>query len=102
MLQRCQLEISNMAMAEYEQVEPFGIDNGQLNGLALHEAFVLGVEWQMVAQQAAATEGFERPIHAANRDRLEALLTRHERRYSLHNLHDDVSENWLWLTVDPA
>lgn len=33
-----------MASAEYEPVEPFGVDGGELDGLSPAECFTLGVE----------------------------------------------------------
>jgi hypothetical protein len=80
-------------------VEPFGIDHGQLDGLSPQECFVLGVEWEMVRALAGAPEGFGRPVHAANRGRLAALLDRRGRAYRLTHMHDDPSEGWLWLEV---
>lgn len=90
-----------MADAEFTPVEPFDVDDGELDGLTPAECFVLGVEWQMVAARAATPDGFERPVHVENRDRLAALLDRRGRRYRMAHMHDDVSEGWLWLTVLP-
>lgn len=88
--------------AEYEPVEPFGIDDGQLDDLSPAECFTLGVEWEMVRTRLASGEGFECPLHAANRDRVAAMLDRHGRRHEVRFLHDDVSEAWVWLSVQPG
>lgn len=91
-----------MADAEYSPVEPFGVDGGELDGLTPAECFTLGVEWQMVYALADEPEAFERPVHAANRDRLAAPLDRRGRRHTMTFMRDDVSESWLWLRVEAA
>lgn len=91
-----------MPDAEFRPVEPFGIDDGELDGLRLADAFTLGVEWQMVAHDAEQPEAFERPVHAENRERLAALLDRRGRKYAMAFMRDDVSEGWLWLRVEEA
>lgn len=88
-------------MADWECVLPFGIDDGELDGLTPQECFTLGVEWQMVREQAEENPGFSTHIHTSNRERIAALLDRHSRLYTITFLHDDVSEGWLWLSVDP-
>jgi hypothetical protein len=87
-------------MAEFEHVEPFDIDDGELDGLTPQEAFVLGVEWHMVLIQSRADEPFEMPMHSRNKDRIEALLRRMDRVFTLVYMREDVSENWMHLIVE--
>lgn len=90
-----------MSDADFSPVEPFGIDANELDGLSHQECFTLGVEWQMVSAEADGDDGFERPVHAANKERLATLLTRRGRQFRMMHMHDDISESWLWLTVEP-
>lgn len=90
-----------MADHEYELSEPFDIDNGELDGLSPQVCFVLGVEWHMVRQQADGPAPFSRPIHARNRDRIAAMMERRGRQFKITYMHDDVSEQWMWLDVAP-
>lgn len=90
-----------MAEMNFESVEPFGIDGGELDGLTPQQCFTLGVEWQMVADAAERPEAFARPVHAANRDRLAKVLDRRGRVNRMTFMRDDVSESWMWLAVEP-
>jgi hypothetical protein len=85
---------------QFECVEPFGIDNGELTELSPQECFTLGVEWQMVMADANRPEPFARPIHLQNRDRLAEALSKRGRKFSVSFMHDDPSESWLWLNVE--
>jgi len=85
--------------SEFDDVEPFGVDHDELSGLSQAMCFTLGVEWQMIAAAADGSEGFERPIHIENRERIAALLDRRGRKYTIAYMHDDKSEGWLWLQV---
>lgn len=84
---------------DYELCEPFDIDNGELDNLSPQECFVLGVEWQMIAELADIFRSFEHPIHSNNKNRIEKLLQRRKRQYTIQFMHDDISESWLWLKV---
>lgn len=61
---------------EYEMMEPFDIDDGELDGLRPQECFVLGVEWQMCATLADTGRGFSKMIHLLNLPRIEAMMKR--------------------------
>ena len=88
---------------EFEFFEPFGIDDGELDGLNPQQCFVLGYELATITSAADHSgDGFERRVHAANRVRLADALERRNRRFSLTFLHDDVSEAWMQLRVEPA
>ena len=64
-------------MSTYEFVEPFDIDDGQLDYLTPAKAFTLGVEWEMVRAETQAGADVERTVHTDNRSRIAALLSRH-------------------------
>lgn len=83
---------------EWSSVEPFFIDDGQLDGISAANAFVLGVEWQMVYSQLKSGEPFERPVHAANRERLTRLCIRNGRRCEVTKPED----GWCHLIVASA
>lgn len=87
--------------SKFSDVEPFGVDDGELDGLTPQQCFALGVEWQMVRRQADSPEPFERPVHSANRVRLAAVLDARGREYRMEFMADDRSESWLWLSVAP-
>lgn len=80
---------------------PFDIDNGELDGLRPQECFVLGYELAQIDGLLKTGEQFQKPVHASNRNRIEAELKRQERHYKLHYMQDDVSESWMWLAVAP-
>jgi len=86
-------------MAEYGLVKSFDIDNGELDGLSAQQCFVLGYELAIVDEQLKQPAAFSRPVHAENHDRIESACEKSGRRYSLGWMQDDVSEDWMHLTV---
>ena len=82
---------------EFHMIEPFDVDNGELDGLRQSLCFVLGVEWQMVKNQLESGKPFERPIHSENLDRIEAMLKRADRGYEVA-MHDD----WPTIVVEAS
>ena len=55
---------------DFDLVDPFYIDSGELDGLSLQTAFVLGVEWATLRERLASEKTFRCPVHAANASRL--------------------------------
>lgn len=84
-----------MSDQSYNLIEPFDIDEGELEGVRPVEAFTLGVEWQMVRDQLEAGENFNRPIHTANASRIKRMCIR---RGVLFTVAPSV-EGWSDLTV---
>ena len=80
---------------EYSMLEPFFIDESELDGVSPENAFVLGVEWQMVFDQMQTGEAFERPVHGLNRSRIMRLLVRNGRMYHISKAKD----GWCNLCV---
>lgn len=89
------LEVTPEDAVTYECEEPFFIDNGELEGVTPQQAFVLGVEWQMVYHQTNYRSGFDRMIHAENRARVMQLLARNKRKYECGKPKD----GWCSLLV---
>lgn len=83
---------------EYSLLEPFYIDNGELEGLSPQECFVLGVEWQMVVDLADKPEGFGRPVQEANVWRISKALQLRGRKFQFK--HSGCG-NWVELVVEP-
>jgi hypothetical protein len=88
-------------MSEFDHCEPFGIDDGSLDGFSETECFTLGVEWEMVRHRIKTQEGFTAAIHVVNRSRIEDMLAREGRRFTLTHMDDDLSESWMYLVVYP-
>lgn len=86
-------------MSNWSCIEPFGIDNGELDGLSPQECFTLGVEWEMIRQKILSLESFTHMLHAENRERVEALLNRHNCQHYMTFMAGDISESWLQLDV---
>lgn len=79
---------------------PFGIDNGELDECSSQRAFVLGYEFcQCVTliQDADETgDGYEKPIHAESRDRVQVAAEHIGVAVEFLVYHDD----WLWLKIN--
>lgn len=85
----------------WKPLHSFHIDNGELDGLRLIDAFVLGVEWQTVRGLLHSGDSFQQTVYAENIHRLGKLLTEVGRDHKFTYLHDDKSETWALLTVEP-
>ena len=90
-----------MADAEFKPVRSFDIDNGELDGFSRQQCFVLGYELARIDGILSDGSGrpFQKTVHAANRDRIEAELIRHGREYVFRWPSDDSSESWIYLEV---
>ena len=87
---------------EFSSCEPFGIDDGQLDDKTPQECFVLGYELADIARLAELeSDRIDRPVHADNRERIEAFLTERNRRFQLTWAGDDRSETWMHLSIAP-
>ena len=88
-------------MSEYGLIKSFGIDNGELDGLRPKDCFVLGYELALVDNLIVSGQQIHQPVHADNRDRIEASCRDAGRHFSLKWLEGDASESWLLLDVAP-
>lgn len=83
---------------KYRLVDPFDIDNGELNGLTPQEVFALGYEYGVIREKIESREPFEMQFHSDNYDRIKSLCKRREwLNWELY-LHDD----WPLLVVSPS
>jgi hypothetical protein len=84
------------AETSFDLVNRFHIDDGELNGLTPEDAFVLGVEWEMVRQELLHEKGeFSRPVHVRNLDRLLKLAWNLKRRVD----HEIMTDEWVHFHV---
>jgi Ser/Thr protein kinase RdoA (MazF antagonist) len=89
-------------MSEFGLKKSFGIDGGELDGLSPQECFVLGYELALVDHLLTTGQSIRQPVHADNRDRIEASCKDAERAFDLKWLPGDESESWLLLEVAEA
>jgi hypothetical protein len=99
---------------EYSVLEPFFIDNGELDGLPPQTIFALGVEWEMVRSQLAANDAFTRMVHRRNLQRIKMLCIRQKRQFKVREWQpldvgdldveavSTISEEFIPLEVLPA
>lgn len=86
-------------MSKFVEVESFGVDDGELDGLTPAECFTLGVEWEMVRAQLKTGDAFEHTVHVENRDRIAAMVAHQGRVARFTFMENDVSESWLAMEV---
>jgi len=90
----------DMENAEFGLVESFDIDNGELDGLTPQNCFVLGFELAQIIALARHPGGSQRPVHLANKARIEKHLRKAPRQFKLEYMPDG-SETWAWLALEP-
>lgn len=73
---------------EYELVEPFDIDNGELRGVSAEKAFCLGVEFYMFRQRLVDEDRFHDYVCKENAKRLQRMAERHGRFVEYHRYDD--------------
>lgn len=88
-------------MSEYGLVEPFNIDNGELDGMTPQEVFVAGYQLARISEKAELSDGcFHMPFYVQNWDRIEAALIKRGRRFRMIRSPDDASETWCEVFVE--
>ena len=92
-----------MATGEFEEMRSFLIDDGQLDGSSLQEAFVMGYELCMIDTAIEYGRAFSRTVHRNNRERIEILLKRYGRtaKWIATTIKDDPDQTWIFLKVAP-
>lgn len=60
--------------SEFTEVTPFHIDNEELATTTAEQAFVLGVEWQMVRNRVGE-EVIVKTVHTSNQRRVDKMLS---------------------------
>jgi hypothetical protein len=71
-------------MESHDLTEPFGIEDGSLDGLSREMSFVLGVEWEMFRRKLAMERPFRETVISHNARRLVRLAERHGRFVESH------------------
>lgn len=76
----------------FELIEPFDIDDGELDGLSQQECFALGFEFSyirdLIIKYEETGESFRTPIHSKNQNRVKAMCVRHPIIFTIIP-HDD-------------
>jgi hypothetical protein len=88
-------------MAHFGLIKSFQIDNDELEGVNAQECFVLGYELAQIDALLTQERAIHKPVHADNRERIEASCRDANREFRLTWLEGDVSESWLLLEVPP-
>lgn len=88
-------------MANFGLKKSFGIDSGELDGLSSQQCFVLGYELADIDHLLERSDRIYKPVHADNRQRIEAACNDAARPHRLTWLPGDESESWLLLEVQP-
>lgn len=81
---------------EFNLVEPFYIDDGELSGFSNQYSFVLGFELGEIIRTVELGHSFERMFHSDNAERVKKLLERRGVNFTISH-HDD----WPILVVEP-
>jgi hypothetical protein len=87
-------------MAAFGLVKPFGIDDGELDGLSPQQCFVLGYELAQIDAALEAGNVISKLVHAANRERISKACRDAGVPFTLEWCKDDTSESWMILEVD--
>ena len=90
-----------MPDGDFEMMEPFGIDDGELGDASQQQCFVLGYELAQIHSLAerVTDRDAEKTVHAANIKRIETALENRGRQYSWMWPSDDKSESWVFLKI---
>jgi hypothetical protein len=86
-------------MSNFKLKKSFGIDNGELDECSRQQCFVLGYELAQIDHLLESDAEIHKPVHAANRQRIEAACLDAKRTHQLTWLPGDLSESWLLLEV---
>jgi hypothetical protein len=86
-------------VAQFGLIKSFDIDHGELDGLIAQECFVLGYELAEIDALLKRPQPIQKPVHAANRERIEKSCKDSGRPYRLLWMDVDPSESWMTLSV---
>lgn len=87
-----------MADASYELMEPFDIDNGELNGIRPQIVFCLGYEWCQLRTMLEGDEPISKTIHTENASRVKRMCIRRNRKCKVEPVRGMEAE-WCFLEV---
>ena len=80
---------------DFELVEPFDVDNGELDGLSPSMCFTLGVEWETFRQKLKEARPFSTLVLDKNAARIVTMVER-QKRFVEHHPH---CEGWVVIAV---
>jgi hypothetical protein len=95
--------VSKESSDGYVLVDPFEVDEGELDGHTPEEAFALGVEWASFRGRLAAEPGeFSETVHTANVPRLLRMAARRGRETkATWMINGLMTPGWCLVTVYP-
>ena len=82
-------------MEMWELVEPFEVDNGELDSFRQSLCFALGVEWERFRQRLKSGERFTQVVMTEGSNRL-VRMTERQGRFVEHHPHCD---GWTEIIV---
>lgn len=86
---------------EYGLVEPFDIDNGELDSLAPNMIFTMGIEFAMTREQILSGAAFKRTVTTQNASRIKRMCLRHKLKFKVEPWAEHPDQ-WTFLTVASA
>jgi hypothetical protein len=91
--------IEGAPLRDVDLIEPFDIDDGELDGLGETQAFVAGVEWALVSNQIVNRRDrqIDRPLSRVNAQRVRRLAERNGRAATIL----PIDEHWTRLRIMP-
>lgn len=84
-----------------ELAKQLGIAHGELTGLSVQEAFLLGYELRDFYSRIHRSYEFRVTINASNRTRVEDCLMARQREFKWHWFRDSKQQYWGQLHVMP-
>lgn len=77
------------------------IDDEGLDDLPGGRAFVLGMEYEMIHSLLMKKIPFNKHVHSENGQRVRKMCEDicDGRKFTIEYMHEDPSENWMWLRV---
>jgi hypothetical protein len=84
-----------MSNAEFTIVEPFDIDNGELDGISPQNIFCMGYEFCQVRDMLVSGETISKPVHSDNASRIKRMCIRQRRLVKI----DTMRDGWSWMEV---
>ena len=84
---------------EFGVIRDFAVDDGQLDGLDLKEAFVLGYELSTIDKMLLEFEhlGEVLLVHSRNLERIKSYAEKLGKQLRVSFAHNNVSEEWCYI-----
>lgn len=88
---------NNEEHQEFELMEPFDIDNGELDGIDLRTVFCLGYECCQLHELLDTGRAFRKTVHIESIKRVTNMCQRRGREFSIDT---DIGSEWFSLSVE--